>query len=83
MSIPVIRDHPTTSSDKGSRNNWGSFKTQRTMSMTMDAWELLGGLSDDYKMNRSEILEILIRYADQVIDLRKEREILLKAMLDD
>jgi hypothetical protein len=51
--------------------------------MTMDAWELLGGLSDDYKMNRSEILEILIRYADQVIDLRKEREILLKAMLDD
>ena len=78
-----IRDHPTTNAAKGSRNNWGSIKTQRTMSMTLDAWDIMSRMSDNYKMNRSEILEILIRHADQVVDLRKEREKLLKEMLED
>ena len=83
MTQFVLRDHPTTRSDKGSRNNWGSIKTQRTMSMTLDAWDIMSRMSDNYKMNRSEILEILIRHADQVVDLRKEREKLLKEMLED
>ena len=48
------------------------------MSMTMDAWDVLGALSDDYSMNRSEVLEILIRSAnDQALDLREERSGLL------
>ena len=48
------------------------------MSMTMDAWDVLGMLSDDYSMNRSEVLEILIRSAnDQGVDLREERSGLL------
>jgi hypothetical protein len=48
------------------------------MSMTMDAWDVLGALSDDYAMNRSEVLEILIRSAnDQALDLREERSGLL------
>ena len=46
--------------------------------MTMDAWDVLGALSDDYSMNRSEVLEILIRSAnDQALDLREERSGLL------
>ena len=46
--------------------------------MTMDAWDVLGMLSDDYSMNRSEVLEILIRSAnDQGVDLREERSGLL------
>jgi len=48
------------------------------MSMTMDAWDVLGALSDDYAMNRSEVLEILIRSAnDQALDLKEERSGLL------
>ena len=46
--------------------------------MTMDAWDVLGMLSDDYSMNRSEVLEILIRSADdQGLDLKEERAGLL------
>ena len=78
MTQPVIRDHPTTRSDRNVRNHWGSTKTQRTMSMTMDAWDVLGALADDGAMNRSEVLEILIRSAnDQALDLREERSGLL------
>ena len=48
------------------------------MSMTMDAWDVLGALSDDASMNRSEVLEILIRSADdQGVDLKEERAGLL------
>ena len=46
--------------------------------MTMDAWDVLGALSDDSSMNRSEVLEILIRSADdQGVDLKEERAGLL------
>lgn len=46
--------------------------------MTMDAWDVLGALADDGSMNRSEVLEILIRSAnDQALDLREERSGLL------
>ena len=46
--------------------------------MTMDAWDVLGALSDDASMNRSEVLEILIRSADdQGVDLKEERAGLL------
>ena len=44
----------------------------------MDAWDVLGALADDGAMNRSEVLEILIRSAeDQALDLREERSGLL------
>jgi hypothetical protein len=44
----------------------------------MAAWDVLGALADDYSMNRSEVLEILIRSAeDQALDLREERSGLL------
>lgn len=43
------------------RNPWGSLKTQRTMSMTVDAWNLLGELSTTADLSRSEVLEVMIR----------------------
>ena len=46
--------------------------------MSMAAWDILGALADDYGMNRSEVLEILIRSADdQGLDLKEERAGLL------
>ena len=43
------------------RNAWDSLKTQRTMSMTIDAWDQLGQLADDSAISRSEVLEVMIR----------------------
>ena len=43
------------------RNPWGSLKTQRTMSMTVNAWDLLGKLAETANISRSEVLEVMIR----------------------
>jgi len=43
------------------RNAWGDIKTQRTMSMTLSAWNLLGELADTSALSRSEVLEVMIR----------------------
>ena len=56
------------------RNIWQSTKTQRTMSMTMEAWELLGKMATESATSRSEVLEVLIRSASQQdMDLHQER----------
>ena len=60
------------------RNPWRSMKTQRTMSMTVEAWEKLGNLANEGSTSRSEVLEILIRSASsQGVDLLEERASLL------
>ena len=60
------------------RNPWKSMKTQRTMSMTVEAWEALGNLASNGATSRSEVLEILIRAASrQKVDLGEERAALL------
>ena len=60
------------------RNKWKSMKTQRTMSLTVDAWEDLGYLADDMGRSRSEVLEVLIRQARvKELDMREERNQLL------
>ena len=54
------------------------MKTQRTMSLTVDAWEDLGYLADDMGRSRSEVLEVLIRQARvKELDMREERNQLL------
>ena len=59
------------------RNAWKCLKTQRTMSLTLDAWELLGALASKAATSRSEVLEILIRSAeDQETDLQEEKRLL-------
>jgi len=58
------------------RNVWQSTKTQRTMSMTLEAWELLGKLATEANTSRSEVLEVLIRSADrEEMDLQEERRL--------
>ena len=60
------------------RNSWNSIKTQRTMSMTLDAWELLGDLATSAATSRSEVLEILIRNAkSEGMDLQEEKRFLV------
>lgn len=60
------------------RNKWKSMKTQRTMSLTVDAWEDLGYLADDMGRSRSEVLEVLIRQARvKELDMQEERNQLL------
>ena len=78
MTKIQIVDHPTTQANRAIRNHWGSTKTQRTMSMTFTGWEMLSSLAEGAEMNRSEVLEVLIRSATQVgIDLREERNVLM------
>ena len=60
------------------RNPWQSMKTQRTMSMTVEAWGKLGDLATSSATSRSEVLEILIRQADlQGTDIVEARAALL------
>ena len=60
------------------RNPWQSMKTQRTMSMTVEAWDQLGNLASGSATSRSEVLEILIRAANrQGVDLVEARAALL------
>ena len=60
------------------RNPWQSMKTQRTMSMTVEAWKVLGNLANEGATSRSEVLEILIRAASrQEVDLGEARSALL------
>lgn len=47
--------------DLEARNAWGDTKTQRTLSMTLSAWNLLGELADTSELSRSEVLEVMIR----------------------
>ena len=76
--LPYIDRLFTVLNDTELRNPWQSMKTQRTMSMTVEAWEELGNLASNGATSRSEVLEILIRSASrQKIDLGEERSALL------
>jgi len=48
------------------------------MSMTFSGWEMLSEMAENADMNRSEVLEILIRSARvEAMDLREERALLM------
>ena len=56
------------------RTHWNSDKRQRTLSLSEDAWYLAGQLADENSSNRSEVMEILLRYASQTdLDLHRAR----------
>lgn len=60
--LPVIRDRPVGGQQRTS--HWNSPKRQRTISCTDQAWHLLDLLSTGNDgMNRSEIIEVLVRKA--------------------
>ena len=59
------------------RNAWQCEKTQRTMSMTTEAWKVLGELATNAATSRSEVLEILIRHGQETqLDLQEEKRLL-------
>ncbi len=60
------------------RTHWRSEKRQRTLSLTHDAWNIFGELALASASNRSEVLEILLRYAKKEdLNLQQIRESLL------
>ena len=61
------------------RTHWLDDKRQRTLSLTNTAWEVFGHLAEANESNRSEVLEILVRYAHaEGLNLSEIREKLLK-----
>jgi hypothetical protein len=47
------------------RTVWQEEKRQRTLSLTDTAWILATSLGETQGLNRSEVFEILLRYAQQ------------------
>ena len=59
-------------------HHWGSPKRQRTLSLTDAVWEDISGLADQWKINRSEVIEIIARRAKWTKrDLLEDRRDLL------
>lgn len=56
------------------RTVWQEEKRQRTLSLTDTAWLLATSLGETQGLNRSEVFEILLRYAQQeTLDLASLR----------
>jgi len=47
------------------RTHWGADKRQRTLSLTQECWQLAGQMAEQSDSNRSEVIEIITRYAAQ------------------
>ena len=61
MSNSPVQDRPIGGQQRTS--HWGSPKRQRTLSLSDDAWGLVSLLAEEEKLNRSEVIEILVRLA--------------------
>ena len=60
------------------RTHWRSEKRQRTLSLTHEAWLIFEELALASRSNRSEVVEILLRYAKrEELNLPAIRETLL------
>ena len=57
----VVHDRPIGGQQRTS--HWESPKRQRTLSLTDEAWDLVSSLAEQEKLNRSEVIEILVRLA--------------------
>lgn len=61
------------------RTVWQEEKRQRTLSLTDTAWLLATSLGETQGLNRSEVFEILLRYAQQqTLDLASLRTTLTR-----
>ncbi len=75
MSIPASRPMGGTQR----RTVWQEEKRQRTLSLTDTAWLLATSLGETQGLNRSEVFEILLRYAQQeTLDLASLRTTLTR-----
>jgi len=76
MPTSPVQDRPIGGQQRTS--HWESPKRQRTLSRSDDAWELVSVLAEEEKLNRSEVIEILVRLArDTRIELTGVRTALL------
>lgn len=66
MTLPASRPMGGTQR----RTVWQEEKRQRTLSLTDTAWLLATSLGETQGLNRSEVFEILLRYAQrETLDL--------------
>jgi hypothetical protein len=61
MTNAPVQDRPIGGQQRTS--HWDSPKRQRTLSLSDDAWDLVSQLAEEEKLNRSEVIEILVRLA--------------------
>ena len=74
--MSVIRDRPSGGTQR--RNHWNSDKRTRNLSLTDAAWDSLDSIAQHWGMNRSEVCEVVVRYAQtKELDLPQERVALL------
>ena len=70
-----VRPMPFKGDDVIIKHHWVSQKSCRSLSLTQEVWRVLGVLANDCG-NRSEVIEILIRYAEiadlDLLSIRKE-----------
>ncbi len=60
-------------------SHWKSAKRQRTLSLSDAGWELCSQMAAETQTNRSEVLEILIRWAEaNRLDLLNARSRMLQ-----
>ena len=63
----------------GRRCHWTSDKRSRCLSLTEQAWELIGKQANLLAANRSEVIEVVMRYVDDArLDLNEIRETVLE-----
>ena len=72
----VINDRPIGGQQGFS--HWNSPKRQRTLSLSEDAWNLISNIAMSKGLNRSEVVEIMVRYVEaKGVDLPAARAELL------
>ena len=62
MAEFTVRPMPGQGEATVIRHHWSDEKRCRSLSLTQDAWKILGALANDCG-NRSEVVEIITRYA--------------------
>jgi len=73
-----VRPMPGKGEDAVIRHHWADEKRCRSLSITQDCWKILGALANDCG-NRSEVVEIITRYAwNANLDLESIRLELLR-----
>ena len=79
MAEFTVRPMPGQGEATVIRHHWSDEKRCRSLSLTQDAWKILGALANDCG-NRSEVVEIITRYAYNAnLDLNSIRKELLQA----
>ena len=79
MAEFTVRPMPGQGEATVIRHHWSDEKRCRSLSLTQDSWKILGALANDCG-NRSEVIEIITRYAYNAnLDLSSIRKELLQA----